>query len=88
MISRGSLTECPPISEPLVRWLEAQIPARHPDLSWPERQVWYEAGRHSVVALLRRKFADQQENASVLQHPQYPKAPAPSGGPSTGPPSD
>ena len=52
----------PPISKEQIEALSKLIPNKCPDLLETDREVWYNAGRRSVVDLLQEIFAIQNEN--------------------------
>jgi hypothetical protein len=60
----------PLIPEPLLKALDAAFPARCPDINWPERRVWMEAGKRAVVELLMARFKEQNHVQPVS--PQNP----------------
>ena len=49
----------PAIPKELVDKLDEIVPNRHPDLSWNERRIWYEAGKRSLVDFLQMQYEDQ-----------------------------
>jgi len=65
MDARQLLTSCPPISEALLKDLEARFPSRCPDINDLDREIWIYAGKVSLIAFLRSKF-DEQNNNQVL----------------------
>ena len=46
------LSSCPPLTLALVQFLDALQPLRLPDLKVPERELWFTAGRRSIVEYL------------------------------------
>jgi len=51
----------PQITPELIEYLEGICPDRCPDLSTPEREIWFRAGKADLVRHLRRVFDDQNE---------------------------
>lgn len=51
----------PPVPPSLVKRLDELFPDRCPNLSEPDRMVWYSAGQASVVSFLKSILKDQQE---------------------------
>lgn len=45
--------EIPDVPKALLAALEGAIPARCPDISTPDRQIWHYSGQRSVVEMLR-----------------------------------
>lgn len=54
----------PGLSRELVEALDKAFPERCPDPATPERQIWMDAGRRSVVRSLW-KALEEQENAQL-----------------------
>ena len=54
----------PAVSPELIEYLEHICPEAAPDISALDRQIWFDAGRVSLVRHLRRLFEDQ--NTSIL----------------------
>lgn len=55
----------PPVDPALLDYLDRTYPARHPDISWSERRVWFEAGKRALVDDLRALMAAQEEDAKL-----------------------
>ncbi len=49
----------PSISKELVDRLDQLIPNRCPDINMKDREIWYEAGKRSVVDFLKMSYNDQ-----------------------------
>lgn len=60
----------PTIPEPLMKALDAAFPARHPDITWADRKVWFEAGKRAVVDMLLARFKEQNHVQPIS--PQNP----------------
>ena len=58
--------DIPNVSKALLAQLEARFPDRSPKLDTPERKVWFDAGRASVVALIRSWW----EQVNLPQDPE------------------
>jgi hypothetical protein len=56
------MTKFPPIPVELLEALETRIPHRCPDISTPERAIWFDSGRRAVVDWLRAEFERQQKD--------------------------
>lgn len=54
----------PAITRELLEYLRSVYPVRHPKLSTPDREVWWQAGASSVVDHLQ-SLKDQQDEASI-----------------------
>lgn len=52
----------PYIDDKLLRYLETIIKDVAPELSTPEREIWFNRGRVEVLRHLRRLHATQREN--------------------------
>jgi hypothetical protein len=50
------------LSPELLEAIEELFPLRPPLLSDSDRQVWYKAGQHNVVEVLRAKFEEANDN--------------------------
>ena len=53
----------PHIPETLMRELERLFPPIKPSLAtmeWPDKRLWFESGKHEVVAHLRRQYDIQR----------------------------
>jgi len=55
----------PDLSSDLIDRLEELYPARYPDISWGDRQIWFNAGQRSVVEFLRSQFNEQNETIII-----------------------
>lgn len=53
--------ELPPIDEALVIALDNRFPGKYPELSCPEREIWFRAGQRSLVEFLAEHFKKQHE---------------------------
>jgi hypothetical protein len=51
-----------PIPPALLQELDERFPDRSPDLTWTEREVWFNAGRASVCGWLREQRKLQEES--------------------------
>lgn len=51
----------PVITDELIYSLDSIFPNRHPDLSLPDREVWYRAGQRYVVDYLIEQQKRQKE---------------------------
>jgi hypothetical protein len=49
------------VTEEFIKALERHFPDRCPELSDPDRNVWFKAGQVSVVRFLKRVFEEQHE---------------------------
>ena len=49
----------PPVHPRLIEALKQRIPDRCPKLDTPDRQVWFDSGRASVVQLLESWYEQQ-----------------------------
>lgn len=76
----------PFVPRELVLHLDRVYPARHPDLSAPERKVWFDAGQRSVVENLQQwlKEQDLTGGADEGRLPNVLTQPVSSGGSSSG----
>jgi hypothetical protein len=54
----------PPVK--LVEWLDTVFPDRWPRLSESDRHIWFAAGQRSVVALLKARLKDLDEEGAPL----------------------
>ena len=52
----------PKITKAQLKALDKLIPNKCPDLLEPEREIWFNAGRRSVVTLLQEIFDMQNDN--------------------------
>ena len=52
----------PTISPELIKALESLVPPEPPKLTDSDRQIWFNAGRRSLVEYLAAEFKAQQEN--------------------------
>ena len=61
----GSLTETkfPAVAKPLLEHLEELFPDECPRLDMPEREIWFRAGQHAVVQVLRAEYERQAAEA-------------------------
>lgn len=59
----------PELSDDLLRELEKLIPNRHPALSMTDREIWFEAGRRSVVDFLL-SLKNNPKRRRLLPEPQ------------------
>jgi len=48
--------ELPDVPEALLKRLETTIPHKCPDISTPDRQIWFYSGQRNVVDTLRSWF--------------------------------
>lgn len=55
----------PAISPELIEYLEGICPDKCPNLSTPEREIWFNSGKADLVRHLRSVFDEQNE--TVLQ---------------------
>lgn len=61
------MKQLPELSAELIKELDATYPAKHPGLSDTERQIWFDAGRRSLIdGLLKRLESAQQGPATKL----------------------
>lgn len=51
----------PLIPKDLMEAIAAQVPEKCPDISWSDRQVWFEAGKRELVRWLLHVYHDQCE---------------------------
>lgn len=51
------------ISPELLAVLEELYPPRPPSLKDSDREIWFKAGQHSVVEVLRAKFEEANESS-------------------------
>ncbi len=66
-----SSEKLPVITDEMIFALDQIFPNRHPDLSLSDREVWYRAGRRSLVDYLIEQQARQKETMlteSVLEN--------------------
>lgn len=56
------MDEIPPIPKQLIDWLSETIPDRHPTLDQSDREVWFNAGKRSIVNFLVDKYNEQNQN--------------------------
>ena len=61
--SKSALTEndFPAISLKLLERLEVVYLSQFPDLSTPDREIWFTAGQRSVIDMLRQEYEVQKE---------------------------
>ena len=57
----------PSIDERLVTALAEQFPDQCPDLGQQGDEVWFKAGKASVVSWLRSKYEEHQDDALSLE---------------------
>ena len=53
----------PPINEALITALERRMPERWPNVDMPDRDIWFRAGQHEVVAFLKFVLKTQRSSA-------------------------
>ena len=49
----------PPIDEVLINRLKEMIPEKCPDIDTDDREIWYYAGRRSMVKMLESVYNEQ-----------------------------
>ena len=49
----------PPIEEPLINRLKELFPEKCPDLDAKDREIWYYAGKRSMVKMLESVYNEQ-----------------------------
>ena len=62
------MVQAPPIPKELLEFLEKQFPSRSltkQDLKKSEQEIWFEAGKVSLVEYLRSQFEYQNENLTI-----------------------
>ena len=52
----------PPITEELIKDLEDRFPAKCPDITDSDRQIWFYAGQRSIVEFLKKALKRQIES--------------------------
>lgn len=61
------MEKIPVYSVDLIKKLDQLIPSKCPDITTPDRQIWYDAGRRAVVDFLLTRLAQEdQELPDVL----------------------
>lgn len=55
----------PPIPKDLLDALNTKFKLRSPEIGWPDRQVWIEAGTRQVVDWLAAEYARQNETVNM-----------------------
>ena len=54
----------PPISKALMEYLQTSFPLKSPKLDTPDRLIWYDAGKRSLVDHLQAHYDNQHKKAS------------------------
>lgn len=58
--------DLPHIPDDLLAALEARFPDRCPDITDPERMIWFKAGQRSVIAILADQARRQKETDALM----------------------
>ena len=54
--------ELPPLGGELLAALDARFPARYPDITWTDREIWLRAGQRSLIDFLLQHYKKQKED--------------------------
>jgi hypothetical protein len=52
----------PPVSAELVEGLQLRFPDKCPDITLPDREIWFKAGQRSVVNFIKHSLDKQIES--------------------------
>lgn len=61
--------EHPDIPTALMEWLQQQVPARCPDLTETDREIWAYAGQRALVELLQSLHDGRQDTSPIADDP-------------------
>jgi hypothetical protein len=60
----------PPVPAELVQALDAQFPLRPPEMDWPDRRIWLEAGQRKLIDFLKTQLQRQSKSVpNVFRKP-------------------
>lgn len=66
--------DLPHIPDDLLAALDARFPDKCPDISDPDRQIWFKAGQRSVIAILADQARRQKEADALAEIFTHAKA--------------
>lgn len=60
---------CPVIPNDLLSFLDSAFPDRYPSIAMREREIWFEAGRRSLINLLlmTKKYQDEHADKVLIR---------------------
>ena len=59
------IRKIPNLSKELIDVLNDLYPSRYPDISWGDRQIWFNAGQRAVVEHLQAVYNEQNETIII-----------------------